>query len=173
MDTNTPDSVQAPGGHGDAHGVTTLLAWDAPTMARHERSPRWYIIGGLIVVAAAAYGIIGGNWTLTIIALLIGGMYFLLRDAQPPLKHISFTTHGVYFDGAFTRWDDCTGFWIVSVSEHTRLFIGRKNRRQATISIFIENVDLSAVRWTLSQFLSEETDRGESALDAIIRICKL
>lgn len=168
MQTNTPPPSSSP----DA--VRTLLSWDAPAVPHHNRSPRWYAAAGVVVLIAVMYGIFAGAWTVAVVALLVGAMYlFVLRGAQPPLKHCSLTTHGVSFDGAFTRWEDCAGFWMVATPHATTLHIARSHPRQRDISIVMENVDPQEVRWTLARFLSERTDRHEHFLDMIIRICKL
>ncbi|TSC79399.1 MAG: Uncharacterized protein G01um101425_679 [Candidatus Peregrinibacteria bacterium Gr01-1014_25] len=169
MDTQTPTTTaDAP-----EQGVTMLLSWDAPLRQAHERSKRWYMIAGGLVILVAAYSLLTGSWSTAVVAVLLGCIYYLLHGTQPPLKHISLTSHGVYFDGAFTRWEDCTGFWFVIAPGHQRLHIGRKDRKQGDIAIMVENVDAEKVRWTLSQFLSEQTNRSEHFLDTIIRICKL
>jgi hypothetical protein len=169
MDTNTNTESAA----ADTGDVTALLDWDAPTLPRHRRTRRWYVTGLLLMIAAVVYGVIIGAWTMVVLAVLIGVMYYLVRGAEPPLKHMSLTTHGVFFDGAFTRWEDCTGFWIVQNKTYTKLYIGRRNRRQGDIAIMVEGVEPTDVRWTLAKFLSEQTDRGESVLDIIVRVCKL
>lgn len=163
MPTNTQSTAQP----------EALLAWNAPILPRHNRSPRWYMILAVIILGVAAYGILTSAWTLSVVAVLIGCMEFLLRGAEPPIKHISLTTNGIFLDGGFTRWEDCSSFWIIRTPQYTRLHIGKRDPKARELHIQIENVDPQEVRWTLSQFLSEDTQQVEKIVDIIIRICKL
>ncbi len=150
-----------------------LLEWSAPILPRHNRSPRWYMILGGIVLGTAAYGIITSAWSVTIVTVLIGCMEFLLRGSDPPVKHISLTEHGIVLAGAFTRWEDCSSFWLIHTPQYTRLHISKRDPRARELHIQVENVDLQDVRWTLARFLSEDTQQMEKMIDIIIRICKL
>ena len=150
-----------------------LLEWNAPILPRHQRTQRWYMIFAAIILGTAAYGILTEAWSITIVTVLIGCMEFLLRGADPPMKHISLTEHGIVLDGAFTRWEDCASFWIITTPQYMRLHIGKRDPRARELHIQVENVDLQHVRWVLGRFLSEDTQQMEKIVDMIIRICKL
>ena len=149
-----------------------LLSWRAPDIHHHKRSPRWYAIGGACVLLGATYGILTGAWTLSVVVILIGGMYFLIRNASPELKHIEITEQGVIFDNVFTNWNDCISFWIIQNPDFTELHIHRENKEK-DIVIQTGNVDPLLIRQTLSNFLQEESDRAEGTLDTITRMLKL
>ena len=142
-------------------------------MPHIQRSKRWYIAFGSILAIAAIYGLVWGGWTVSLVAVVLGGIYALNHGTQPAPKHISLTSTGVFYDGFFTRWEDCQGFWILKTPTYERLMIPRKDPRQGSIMVLLDGIDPMQVKWTLSQFLSEETHRTKRLLDKIIRICQL
>lgn len=151
----------------------TLLKWQSSVIPSHERSPRWYIIGGILVLAVSAYGILTGAWSLTLIAILCGGVYFLIRSHKPVLHNITLTEEGVFFDQSFTRWEDTQSFWIVDTPQYSTLRIAYKAKRREPMTILLDTIPVSVVRNVLSQFLTELTDQRETWLDFLIRTCKL
>ncbi|TSC58244.1 MAG: hypothetical protein Greene041619_675 [Candidatus Peregrinibacteria bacterium Greene0416_19] len=140
----------------------------------HERAGHWYLFAGAALIAALLYGAITGAWTFAIVALLIAALYWLLRRSPPVTKVISIAAAGYTFDGGFTAWNDCEGFWIVRTPAYAELHIRRKtpgwNRE---VSIQTGDIDMARIRAQLSQFLEEQTDRKEYLIDRIIRLCKL
>ncbi len=142
-------------------------------MPHIERSPRWYLIGGSIVLLTAVYGILTGAWTLSLVILLIAGMYTLLRNAPPPVGHISISPQGFTFNDAFTSWIDCESFWLLQGPGYIELHILKKRRWHAEVVIQIGPINPQSLRGLLGQLLTEHSDQRERLLDTIIRICKL
>ncbi len=150
-----------------------LATWQAPILPRHERSKRWYAIGGTAVVACAAYGIVTGSWTLTVVSLLCGAMYYLVRDHVPPLKTVVITDKGVLLEEKFTRWEDVSGFWILNTPEYSELHFVPKLARRSDILIQTGDRNLEDLRIAIGSHIPEFTDKRESFLDALIRTAKL
>lgn len=139
----------------------------------HERSTRWYLVGSAAVLAGAAYGILVGAWTFTIVMVLLGGMYFLLRKTPPLVHHIILTDKGYLLDNTFTSWMDCREFWLVPTPEYTELHIIKKQGWDKELVIQTDNIDPLEIKASVSQYLTERSDQTERLLDRIIRICKL
>jgi hypothetical protein len=159
--------------HGIHASKEPLLEWTAPSHPVHERSPRWYLFGAVIVLASAAYGILTGAWTVALASILVGGVYFLLRKEPVTYKHIALLPAGYMLDGAFTFWGDCKEFWIIHTSAHTELHI-LKNRGPAKETIVqTAAIDPTQIRSILSQFIKMRPDQKERLLDAFIHFCKL
>lgn len=138
----------------------------------HERSKRWYLIGGIVALAFAAYGILTGAWSLTLVVLLIAAMYYLLRKSPPIVKQITIAAAGVTFDGAFTPWSGFDGFWFIQTPLTIEVHLHRTSAKQEIV-IQIAEIPVIDIRAALSPFLTERADRTERLLDRIIRICKL
>ena len=151
----------------------TLLEWTAPIVAHHERSPRWYLIGSILIIALTIYGILTGAWTMSLLAILLGGLYFLVRHEPPVLQHIEIQEHGFVYGGAFTFWTDCKDFWLIQCPGYTELHIKRKKGLNAETIIQTSIIDPILIRSTLSQYLEIRPDQKERFLDALLRIFKL
>ena len=169
LDTQTPITPPAPG----LREPTVLLSWTAPSHHNHEHSPRWYMIAGSLVLIVAAYGILSGAWTVTLVSLLLGGTYFLVRNESMPMRKMQIEIDGVQFDDTFTPWDQCKDFWIIQTPLYTELRLARKTRIGGDIRIQTGDIDPTLIRTTLSQFLPLRADQKEHIFDVIIRLCKL
>jgi hypothetical protein len=149
------------------------FSWTAPLVPHHERSSRWYAIGGVVVLSAAAFGIVTGNWTFSLVSLLVGAVYFLLRDTPPLLGQITITEQGVQLQGSFTRWSDCDSFWLITTPTYTELHIAKKQGIQRELVIQTGNTNIETLRQTLIQVIPEHSNKNERLVDLIIRLCKL
>ena len=150
-----------------------LLEWQTVDSRPHERSARWYLVGGIFVIAFAVYGLLEKSWTTTLLALLIGAMYFLLRNVKPRTIIVQITGLGVNVAGTFTPWNMLRDFWILVAEKHTELHLAPSRSFKGEIVVFVEQVDAADVRNTLLQFLPERTGMEERMLDYLARILKL
>ena len=151
----------------------SLLSWSARSQPHHDRSQRWYLVAGIVVLAGAAYGIVTGSWSLAIVLLLCGATYFLLRGHEPPQRAIAIFEEGIIFDGAFSPWQEFASYWLIRTPHYTELHIRRKNRRRGEVIIQLGTMDAEVVRFQLSRFLTENSEAQEGLLDIFIRVCKL
>ena len=159
---------------------SVLLEWQTLDSHPHERSSRWYLTGGIFVIAFAAYGIFDGSWTTALLALLIGGIYFLLRNAKPRIINIKITGLGIQVGSEFTPWNMCRDFWVLvptssnkNESSTPELHISPQKTFQREIVAFIQDIDPAFVREALLQFLPERAGMEERFLDSIAKLLKL
>lgn len=131
------------------------------------------MIGGGVVIAGAAYGILTGSWSLTVVILLCGAMYYLMRDHVPPLKTISIRESGVMLEERFVRWEDLSGFWFLPTPEYIELHIVPKAARQSDILIQTGSADLQQIRLLIATHIPELIEKREGFLDVLIRLAKL
>jgi hypothetical protein len=124
-------------------------------------------------MVGATYGILTHTWSFTLAVVLLGGIYFLLRNARPALHRIGMDEHGFQYDDTFTEWKDCADFWLVRLPTHTELRILRKAGWNRETVIQTGSVDPVLIRNTLSPFLRERKNQKERLLDYLIRIFKL
>lgn len=150
-----------------------LLEWMAPSHHHHERSPRWYMIASGVVLSIAAYGILTGAWTLALVILLIGGMYFVTRAHPAAAKYIRIERDGFQFQEIFTPWSDCKAFWIVRTPQYSELHITRVKGAPREVVIQTGSIDPTLIRSTVSQFLTLRGDQREHLVDLLFRLCKL
>ena len=89
-----------------------LLEWQALDTHPHKRSSRWYMLGGIFILMFAVYGLWEGSWLMALVAILIGGMYFLMRNTAPRKITIRITAIGVQVEENVTTWNQLKDFWI-------------------------------------------------------------
>ncbi len=152
---------------------TALLEWNAPRSHSHERGKHWYMGGSIAVLAAAAYAILTGAWSLAIAAVLIGGLYYLLRKEPPVLHSLRVEETGLQYDGQFFHWGDFDEAWFVQTTVGPELHIHRKRGAPREIVLLTPKIDVTIVRSTMSRFLKFGSDRQENMIDLVIRLCKL
>lgn len=149
-----------------------VLAWEAPARPVVERTKRWYVAASVVVVLAAVYGIVSGGWSLAIVSVLAGGMYALVHDHRPPAHRIEVHQSGVLLQGAFKRWDEFAGYWILRAPEYSELRLTPRVRGRDLV-IQTGDQDIAQLKMVLGQRIPELTQKREKFLDALIRLCKL
>lgn len=150
-----------------------LLTWSAPAVHDHERSPRWYLVGAVIVLLCVAYGIVFGELSFALVMILTGGMVFLLRHTKSPYRTICIGKNGFTFENEYTPWSECVHFWFVRTPLYTELHIERKRRIGTEICIQLGGIQIEPLRTLLQPLLPEISDRKERLVDMLIRISKL
>lgn len=157
----------------DAQISETILEWQSLDAYPHERSIRWYSVGAVLVLAFAAYGLFDGSWSTALVALGIGGMYFLLRTHPPRQMTVRITGLGVQVDGSLTPWNLLRNFWILTSTEKIELHLSPTRLLQPEIVVFLDAIDPAHVRDTLLRFLPEKAGMEERTLDSLARLLKL
>ena len=159
-----------------------ILKWSTLDAQAHERSASWYFAGTIFIIGFAAYGLFTASWTTTILAILIGGIYFMLRNAKPRRIDVQITGMGVRVEDKFVPWNMCRDFWILIPTtksgdtpekEKPELHISPQRFPQREISVFIDEIDPAEVREVLLQFLPERAGMQERFLDIVARLLKL
>lgn len=161
-----------------------LLEWQSLECYPHERSTRWYLLGGICVLAFAAYGLFDHSWSTTLLALLIGGVYFLLRQKPPRTMTVQITGLGIRIAHKFFPWNMLRAFWIIEVTPfvprgveppppHIELHFAPIKFLQPELVVFLNTIDPAAVRELLLKFLPERAGMEERALDTLARMLKL
>ncbi len=160
---------------------TVLLEWQTLNAHPHVRGYRWYLVGGICILLFAVYGILDGSWVTALLALLLGGMYFLLRNEKPKTITVQITGIGMRVDGKLTPWNQLKDFWILVSPEFCELHCSSQGIFQSEIGVFIRDAvtpisaapDPGAIREMLLQYLPERAGMGERMLDSFARILKL
>lgn len=149
-----------------------LLQWQAPATPEHERSKRWYVIGGSILLIVAIYSLFAGSWPLSIVCVLIGVVYYLLRDHTPHTQQVRIIEQGVFVDERFVRWEDLAGFWVMESGHYNMLHLLKKGTR-ADIAVQTGSADITTMRTIIAQFIPEETEKKENFFDTLTRVLEL
>jgi hypothetical protein len=160
MNTNTP--TQSP-----------ALSWQAPRVANIDRGSGWYVTGGAVVLAGAVFGVLAGVWSLAIVCVLCGALYFLVRDHTFPDVTCALTDKGVQIGDTFLAWTQVKGYWFVITPSYTELRFTPKAPR--TPDLFIQTGTLLPldIRTFLAGKTDELTDKQERLVDILLRLTKL
>lgn len=150
-----------------------IIQWNTPVQPIVERTQRWYVTGGIVVIAVAAYGILANSWPLAVVSVLCGAMYFFLRDHKPRETTCALYESGAMYDGKFYRWDTFEGFWILVTPTHNELHLSYPSKRRNDVVIQLPGVSADDVRLVAGSFLRELIDRKESLIDIFTRLAKL
>lgn len=148
-----------------------LVAWNAPAQMHVERTRLWYIIAGSFVVASLLYSVFSGGWTFSMLIIALTGVYWKMHTVQAPVHSIELWKEGFAFDGNFTTWDQCNGYWILGFGDVHQLHIEKRNG--IDVHMLTGGIDPYLLHELLPQMLPHLSDRQERVLDTIIRICKL
>lgn len=157
----------------DTNTKQTILSWRAPHDPTISRGRTWHVVGGTTVLSAAGYGILSGSWSLAVVALLCGALYFLLRDHAPQEHSIDITPGGLLLDDSFVQWQDIAGFWFLHTPAYTQLHLESARRDRKTLTFLTQNIPVADIRLALGAFIPELTGKRENLIDKIIRLCKL
>lgn len=148
-----------------------LLEWTAPERPPHTRDKRWYLLAGLVAALFLVYALYTQAWTFAVVIVLLVVIYGLIHS-KPPMKHtVQISSQGLKWDKRLIPWSDLSSFWMLQGKGYVELHIERKKMA----NLLVQTGDCAPVEIAaaLSQFITPVTDRRESFLDYIIRICKL
>lgn len=141
-------------------------------MPRHERSHRWYLIAGIVVVLFLFFSILRGDWSFAVVIALVAGVYFLVHRKPPPEKRIDIRSSGIVFDGDVVPWSSCQGFFFLQGPDYVELHFERKDRKE-DIVIQTGDLKIDELHALLIQLLPELPNRRERLLDSFTRSLKL
>lgn len=161
-------------GSTEQHQATPpLFDWVAPTHHDHDRTRRWYVIAGSIAALVALIALFWGAWSVSIVTVVLTGLYALSRHEETPKRRMRIEGDGFSYGDVFVPWTDCIDFWIVQTPAFSELHIQRKRGSPREVIIQTGDINLTVLRSSLSQFIPVRADQRERLLDALIRVCKL
>ncbi len=149
-----------------------LLAWEAPALPSHDRTPLWYAGVGICTAACIIFGIATRNWTFVVAVLLTAGMYAWLHRTAPLLHRIEIHDDGFTYDSLPTSWGNCRSFWLIRTPGYTELHILKRTGWERDMCIQTDKTDVEKVRAALKQFLPEQAGRKEHVAHRLARTFK-
>ncbi len=153
--------------------TSLILEWQAASRPNHVRSDKWYLVAGLLCATFVAYGILAGEWSMSVTFAMIAGLSYLVRHEQHRVHQVRIYETGFEFDGTLYPWADLQCFWILQAANYHELHLAPAKHTKAEIVVQTGNIDPFLIRDTLALHISQNTKQHEKLLDAIIRFCKL
>lgn len=152
---------------------TESLTWQAPRVPNHERSAGWYIVGGVVTIVAAALSVISGVWSLAIVSVLCGALYFLVRDHRFPDITCSMTEKGVQIGETFLSWTQVKGYWFLTTPTYTEFHIVPRAARSPELVIQTGTLLPIDIRTFVAGKTEELVEKRERIIDILLRLTKL
>ncbi|MFH1030853.1 MAG: DUF5673 domain-containing protein [bacterium] len=152
-----------------------LLSWTFPEFVKYERSKRWYIIAGAIVIMLMVYSIFSYNFLLAVI-IVMTIMIVLMREKVAPKKiKFSITERGIEIGASFHPFRDIKRFSIIyQPPEVKTLYLEFRFKLKPRFSVQLEDQNPNDIRKILKEYLEEDLDReSESVSDALGRWLKI
>lgn len=150
-----------------------VLAWEAPTTPDHDRSKRWYLIACAVLLVLVGHSIWAGSWSFTIVLVLMAAVYAIVHNKNAVPKRMEFWETGFHFDGRYTAWDQCNGYWMLQAPDYIELHIEKKTGKPRETVIQTGPVSAQEIRLVLQGVLPEFSERTERPIDTLIRILKI
>ncbi|HLD08393.1 MAG TPA: hypothetical protein VJB60_04995 [Candidatus Peribacterales bacterium] len=158
-----------------------VLLWQTLERYPYKRSTKWYAVGGVFILMFAAYGLFDGSWLTALLALLLGGTYFLLRNVHPKKITIRLTAIGIEIEDRTHLWSDFKEFWILLGKDFTELHFASQSAFRGEVVVLIrdpetpvtESPDPGIVRQILLSYLPERAGMQERFLDTVARLLRL
>lgn len=151
-----------------------LLFWKAPEFINHERSFKWFLGAGTLVLMLIVYAIISGSATMAIAFVVLAGVYYITHNQEPKIVDIHVTDLGIYVDETFYPYNQINSFWIVyhpPVVQTLNLRLSGKAGQKVVIQLDRQNP--AELKNVLSEYIPEIEGQGESTIDSFIRLLRL
>lgn len=151
-----------------------LFEWMAPSFAKSERTYKWYLAVGVIVLGIIGYSAWQKDWFVIGVAIVVTGILFwYLHAVMPHDVRYRLTPIGLYVDERFTPFADMHSFWIVYNEKVKNLYIVFRKKYLPALTINIEKIDPVILKGYLLKKMPEQEGRDENVIDRFIRMAGL
>lgn len=152
-----------------------LLKWQFPSFQRHERSPVWYIIAGLVAIALFVYAIVAKNFLFAIIVILIAIIVIAKDFISPQQVEFKVDEDGVSIGDRTYRFREFGMFWLAYEPPQVKmLYLEFKSGVRPSYPIPLGNENPLRVRSVLQKYIREDLEReAEDLTDRLGRMFKL
>jgi hypothetical protein len=153
----------------------TLLSWQMPEFAKHEKSKKWYLYFGILIVALLAYAYFSSNILFAVIIIFFTIMYWLLEKRDIAELDFAIAEDGIVIGHKFIEWTSIANFYLIYQPPRIKnLYFRPKNNIKQLIIIPLLDENPVEVRKALLEFLPEDLEQEEiSGLESVGEIFKL
>ncbi len=148
-----------------------MYEWTIPGKKEHSWS--WYMVAGISMLSLAIWGTISGIYALTVVIVIMVGVYILLENNAPETTRAIINENGIGIGEVFYDYGQIQGFEIVYDSEvpcFIRISLKKNNLRTIDIPVtMIKEAEFTL--WEIRAFLLQYLQEGEwSELNFVDRI---
>lgn len=150
-----------------------IIVWQAKEFTEYERDHRWYvgagIVGGLLVVASLFLH----QWLAAVVFVLATFVVLKHADDQPRTLTYTIGNLGITTGEKFRPYNELRSFGIIYKPPVKTLTIQTTSRFKPLIKIHLADLDPTAVREALKNYLPEQPKETEDFLDKFSRFIRL
>lgn len=153
----------------------TLIEWLVPEYREHNRSRRWYLVAGGILVLLLAFCLFTANFLFALI-IIIASIIIILQDKhQAPKIPFAITEGGIALGAQFYDYAKLQSFWLYYEPDEAKtLFLEFKNKIRPRLAIPLFNKNPLHVREHLLEFLNEDVAKeNEPISEQLSRLLKI
>lgn len=151
-----------------------VLNWSAPSFQKNDKTTRWYLSAGLIIVLLIAYSAWQQDWFVIVVTIIVSAvMFWYIHSISPHNVSYRVTPIGFYLDEKFYPFSEMHSFWMVYNESVKNIYIAFNKKYLPSLIINIEAVDPVILKGYLLKKIPEQEDRGESLADKLTRIIGL
>lgn len=133
-----------------------LMSWDAPEFEVYEKSARWYLIAGVLVLAMAVWGLVSNSPIMSITFILIGIVGYIQLQRDPVVRTFSITTTGVLVGKELYPYENIKSFWIFYDPPHTKVVsLHTQAKFLPFVHIPLAGENPVAIHQTLTEYIPE------------------
>lgn len=151
-----------------------LLSWSAPLYHKQVRPKIWYIIAGVVAVGMLLYGLFFDAWTLSVLVLVVTGVFYLVDHKPAPEVIITISERGVLVGKRFYPMTMFQSFWIdYNPPAITDLHLVPNNNYKYELTVILTEQDPALIRRVLQRYIPELVDRSKSISESLSKIVGL
>ena len=152
-----------------------VFFWETPEYIHHEKSNKWYMVAGGILILLVLIGVFTGSASMAIVFLLLGGVYYISHQQKPKQVHVIISELGIHFGHRYYPYNIIDSFWVLYQPPHlTTLNLKLSKGAMRIISIELsEEISPGDLRDYLLTQVPEQEGKEEGFIDAISRKFKL
>ncbi|RLC37276.1 hypothetical protein DRH29_02545 [candidate division Kazan bacterium] len=150
-----------------------LYSWKAKEFSSNRRSAGWYVVAGIIFLAAVVYTIYIHQWIGLGVVVMIGVLIYLSQSMAPRVFDHKITDRGIAVGKKFYEYSNLRSFWIVLDKDNPTLNLMLNKKLSLLLTLQLGTADVERIRKILGDFLPEDANRGEDIADKITKFLKL
>lgn len=142
-----------------------IYEWTVKEYEKYFRSPRWYLIAGVLAFFLLLYAIFSSNYLFALIIVLISIIVFLHDVQEPQDIPFAITEAGLVLGRKFYPYTELKDFWIIYDPPVTKqMYFRLDNLVKHQISVPLMEYDPLAIREELLKFIDEDLEQTEENL---------
>jgi hypothetical protein len=150
---------------------TVLLTWDALSFEKKAKDYRWYLIAGVLILAAIGFLVWQKDWFTIVILLIVSAILFwYVRTTKPQKITYKITPLGIFADARLYPFAEIHSFWLVYNEKVKTLYLAFTRKYLPTLVINVGEVDPVTLKNVLLRRIPEQEKRGENLIDKIVRM---